>query len=170
MNFFKKIILIFSFIFLNSIALSDSHNKDKKNIVEKAKEVNQQVKQKQATKNANISSEVGSEEPLPLNDPFVGDGSLGGGNTVKLIAGSEEEKRNLSVFNYKLVGVIEGNENMFASMIDENGEILTLNLFEELSPGVRLIALDSKEIVFERENEDSLVVINFKNQIIERDK
>ena len=170
MNFFKKIILILSFIFLNSMALADSHDKEKKNIVEKAKEVNQQVKQKQATKNANISSEVGSEEPLPLNDPFVGDGSLSGGNSIKLIAGSEEEKRNLSVFNYKLVGIIEGNENMFASMIDENGEILTLNLFEELSPGVRLIALDSKEIVFERENEDSLVVINFKNQIIERDK
>ena len=170
MNFFKKIILIFSFIFLNSMALADSHDKEKKNIVEKAKEVNQQVKQKQATKNANISSEVGSEEPLPLNDPFVGDGSLSGGNSIKLIAGSEEEKRNLSVFNYKLVGVIEGNENMFASMIDENGEILTLNLFEELSPGVRLISLDSQEIVFERENEDSLVVINFKNQIIERDK
>tara|TARA_B100001057_G_scaffold70932_1_gene65077 strand:- start:1407 stop:1919 length:513 start_codon:yes stop_codon:yes gene_type:complete len=170
MNFFKKIILIFGFVFLNSMALSDSHDKEKKNIVEKAKEVNQQVKQKQATKNANISSEVGSEEPLPLNDPFVGDGSLGGGNSVKLIAESEEGKRNLSVFNYKLVGVIEGNENMFASMMDENGEILTLNLFEELSPGVRLIALDSEEIVFERENEDSLVVINFKNQIIERDK
>ena len=152
------------------MALADSHDKETKNIVEKAKEVNQQVKQKQAAKNANISSEVGSEEPLPLNDPFVGDGSLSGGNSIKLIAGSEEEKRNLSVFNYKLVGVIEGNENMFASMIDENGEILTLNLFEELSPGVRLIALDSQEIVFERENEDSLVVINFKNQIIERDK
>ena len=170
MNFFKKIILILYFVFLNSMALADSHDKEKKNIVEKAKEVNQQVKQKQATKNANISSEVGSEEPLPLNDPFVGDGSLSGGNSIKLIAGSEEEKRNLSVFNYKLVGVIEGNENMFASMIDENGEILTLNLFEELSPGVRLISLDSQEIVFERENEDSLVVINFKNQIIERDK
>ena len=67
MNFFKKIILILSFIFLNSMALADSHDKEKKNIVEKAKEVNQQVKQKQATKNANISSEVGSEEPLPLN-------------------------------------------------------------------------------------------------------
>ena len=64
------------------------------------------------------------EEALPLNDPFVGDGSLGGGNSVKLIAGSEEEKRNLSVFNYKLVGVIEGNENMFASMIDENDKTL----------------------------------------------
>ena len=58
---------------------------------------------------------------------------------------------------------------MFASLIDEDGEVLTLSLFEELTPGVRLIALDTNEIVFERE-EDSLVVINFKNQIIERDK
>ena len=58
---------------------------------------------------------------------------------------------------------------MYASLIDQDGEILTLSLFEELSPGVRLIALDTKEVVFERE-EDSLVVINFKNQIIERDK
>ena len=59
---------------------------------------------------------------------------------------------------------------MFASMIDENGEILTLSLFEELSPGIRLIALDSREIVFEREGEDPLVVLNFKNQIVERNK
>ena len=58
---------------------------------------------------------------------------------------------------------------MFASLIDEDGEVLTLSLFEELTPGVRLIALNTNEIVFERE-EDSLVVINFKNQIIERDK
>ena len=58
---------------------------------------------------------------------------------------------------------------MFASLIYEDGEVLTLSLFEELTPGVRLIALNTNEIVFERE-EDSLVVINFKNQIIQRDK
>ena len=58
---------------------------------------------------------------------------------------------------------------MFASLIDQDGEVLTLSLFEELTPGIRLIALDTNEIVFERE-EDSLVVINFKNQIIERDR
>ena len=51
---------------------------DQKNIVEKAKEVNQKIKKDQALKSANIESEVGKEEPLPLNDPFVGDGSLGG--------------------------------------------------------------------------------------------
>ena len=49
---------------------------------------------------------------------------------------------------------------MFASLIDQDGEVLTLSLFEELTPGVRLIALDSNEIVFERE-EDSLVVDEF---------
>ena len=82
---------------------------------------------------------------------------------------SDEERKGLSVFNYKLVGIIESEENMFASLIDQDGEVLTLSLFEELTPGVRLIALDSNEIVFERE-EDSLVVINFKNQIVERNK
>ena len=81
----------------------------------------------------------------------------------------DEERKGLSVFNYKLVGIIESEENMFASLIDQDGEVLTLSLFEELTPGVRLIALDSNEIVFERE-EDSLVVINFKNQIVERNK
>ena len=91
------------------------------------------------------------------------------GNQVKLIAATEEERKGLSVFNYKLVGIIESEDNMFASLIDQDGEVLTLSLFEELTPCVRLIALDSNEIVFERE-EDSLVVINFKNQIVERNK
>ena len=114
MNFFKIIIILLSFIFYNNLALSDSHDKEQ-NIVEKAKEINQKVKKDQAIKNANISDAVGKEEPLPLNDPFVGDGSLGGGNQVKLIAATEEERKGLSVFNYKLVGIIESEENMFAS-------------------------------------------------------
>ena len=168
MNFFKIILILLIFSFYSSLAQADSHDKDK-NIIEKAKEINQKVKAEQAIQNANISSEVGSEEPLPLNDPFVGDGSLGGGNSIKLIAATDEDRKDLSVFNYKLVGIVEGDQDMYASLIDENGDVLTLALFEELTPGVRLIALDTKEIVFEREKE-SLVVINFKNQIIERNK
>ena len=168
MNFFKIILILLIYSLYSNLAKADSHDKDK-NIIEKAKEINQKVKAEQAIQSANISSEVGNEEPLPLNDPFVGDGSLGGGNSIKLIAATDEDRKDLSVFNYKLVGVVEGGENMFASLIDENGDVLTLALFEELTPGVRLIALDTKEIVFEREK-DSLVVINFKNQIIERNK
>ena len=168
MNFFKIILILLIYSLYSNLVQADSHDKDK-NIIEKAKEINQKVKAEQAIQSANISSEVGNEEPLPLNDPFVGDGSLGGGNSIKLIAATDEDRKDLSVFNYKLVGVVEGDENMFASLIDENGDVLTLALFEELTPGVRLIALDTKEIVFEREK-DSLVVINFKNQIIEGNK
>ena len=168
MNFFKIILILLILSFYSNLAQADSHDKDQ-NIIDKAKEINKKVKAEQAIQNANISSEVGSEEPLPLNDPFVGDGSLGGGNSIKLIAATDEDRKDLSVFNYKLVGVVEGDEDMYASLIDENGDVLTLALFEELTPGVRLIALDTKEIVFEREK-DSLVVINFKNQIIERNK
>ena len=168
MNFFKIILILLIYSLYSNLVQADSHDKDK-NIIEKAKKINKKVKAEQAIQSANISSEVGNEEPLPLNDPFVGDGSLGGGNSIKLIAATDEDRKDLSVFNYKLVGVVEGDENMFASLIDENGDVLTLALFEELTPGVRLIALDTKEIVFEREK-DSLVVINFKNQIIERNK
>ena len=168
MNFFKIILILLIYSLYSNLVQADSHDKDK-NIIEKAKEINKKVKAEQAIQSANISSEVGNEEPLPLNDPFVGDGSLGGGNSIKLIAATDEDRKDLSVFNYKLVGVVEGDESMFASLIDENGDVLTLALFEELTPGVRLIALDTKEIVFEREK-DSLVVINFKNQIIERNK
>ena len=168
MSFFRIILILLIFSFYSNLAQADSHDKDQ-NIIDKAKEINKKVKAEQAVQNANISSEVGSEEPLPLNDPFVGDGSLGGGNSIKLIAATDEDRKDLSVFNYKLVGVVEGDEDMYASLIDENGDVLTLALFEELTPGVRLIALDTKEIVFEREKE-SLVVINFKNQIIERNK
>ena len=60
-----------------------------------------------------------------------------------------------------------GENQSFASLMDENGEIINIGFFEELSPGVRLISLNSKEAIFER-GENSLIVINFKNQIIER--
>ena len=166
MIFFRNVIFIICVLFAVSIAHADNHDTEK-TIVEKAKEINQKIKKQQALQNSNISSEVGKEEPLPLNDPFVGDGSLGGGTTVKVIADTEEEKKKLSVFNYKLIGVILGEDEGYASLIDENGEIINLGFYEELSPGVRLINISSKEVVFER-GEGSLVAINFKNQIIER--
>ena len=166
MNFFKIVIIIFYILFTTLSVQAENHD-TQQNIIDKAKEINQKVKKQQALQNSNISSEAGKEEPLPLNDPFVGDGSLGGSSSLKVIADTEEEKKNLSVFNFKLVGVIVGEDEGYASLIDENGTIINLGFYEELSPGIRLINISSKEIVFERE-EGSLVAINFKNQIIER--
>ena len=62
-----------------------------------------------------------------------------------------------------------GAQGIPDTCLDENGEIINIGFYEELSPGIRLISISSKEIVFER-GEDSLVAINFKNQVIERNK
>ena len=159
-----RFLTLITFTLLLSFKFSYADNHDtENNIIEKAKEINQKVKEKQALQ----SSASNQEEPLPLNDPFVGDGSLGGGSGVKIVSNSEEDKKKLSVFNYKLLGIIEGDQQMFASLVNEDGNIINVGFMEELSPGVRLVGLNSKEVIFERD-EGSLVVINFKNQIIER--
>ena len=54
-------------------------------------------------------------------------------------------------------------------LVNKDGNVLTIELFEELSPGVKLVALNNKEAVFEKD-ESLYLVINFKNQIIERAK
>ena len=146
--------------------MADSHDNEQ-NIIEKAKEINQKVKENQANTQANISSEINNEEPLPLNDPFVGDSSLSGGNTMSL-GDSQEAQNEMSLYKFKLVGVMSAEQNQgFVSLINAAGDIITIRMFEELSPGVKLVAVNNKEAVFEK-NSESLLVINFKNQISER--
>ena len=139
MNFFKILIIIF-YLLLTGISVQADNHDTEQNIIEKAKEINQKVKKQQALKEAGmLPNDAGTEEPLPLNDPFVGDGSLGGGSGIKVVAETDEEKRNLSVFNFKLVGIVEGEDESYASMVNEDGDVLTLAAFEEIAPGVPLI-------------------------------
>jgi len=169
MNFFKIITLFLLLLFMSissSNVLADSHDVDQ-NIVEQAKEINQEILEKQAATEANISSEIGNEEPLPLNDPFAGDASTGGAGSTTMIAGSEEEQEEMSLYNFKLVGIIEGQFESHVTLINATGELITIQMYEELSQGVRLVAInDKEEAVFEK-NADSFLVINFKNQIRE---
>jgi len=165
MKLFKILILVFTFIFGSSAVFADTEDNTKK-ILEKAKEINEQVKKKQAEKSANIESEVGGEEPLPLNDPFVGDASLGGQSTVTVIATDNEDRQGLSLRNFKLVGIMTGEYESYVSLINSSGEIVTLQMNEELSPGVKLIALNPVKAVFQK-GEDSYLVIDFKNIIRE---
>ena len=76
MNFFRIFLSIIYLLFI-SVAYADNHD-TQQNIVEKAKEINQKIKKQQAIKASNNENIAGKEEPLPLNDPFVGDGSLNG--------------------------------------------------------------------------------------------
>ena len=166
MNFFKLIFLALLLMLAAKVSMAGSHDAEQ-NIIDKAKEINQNIKKKQSNQQANISSEIGSnEEPLPLNDPFVGDSSLTGGALIE--ADPEEAKNEMSLYKFKLVGVMTSEKNGgFVSLVNASGDIITVSLFEELSPGVKLGAINNKEAVFEKNNE-SLMVINFKNQITER--
>ena len=166
MNFFKIIFISLLFICTAFASMADSHDNEQ-NIVEKAKEINQKVKEKQANTQANIGSEIDNAEPLPLNDPFVGDSSLSGGSTM-LTSDPKEAQNEMSLYKFKLVGVMStAKDQGFVSLINAGGDVITIRMFEELSPGVKLIAVNNKEAVFEK-NSESLLVINFKNQISER--
>jgi len=162
----KILILILITLFSLSNAVADSHDATEKDILEKAKEINQKIKKKQAETQSTISAEIGGEEPLPLNDPFVGDASLGGATSMSVGAATGEERSEMSLYNFKLVAIITGEYESFVSLINATGEIVTLQMNEELSPGVKLIGLNPGRAVFEK-GPDSYLVINFKNQVKE---
>ena len=144
--------------------MADSHD-NQQNIIDKAKEINKKIREKQANSKKNISSEINDEEPLPLNDPFVGDSSLSGGNTI-MANNSEEAQNEMSLYKFKLVGIIEGEYEAYVTLVDASGEILSLTLHEELSEGVKLIDLRINEAIFEKDD-NTYISINFKNQIKE---
>jgi|TARA_B100001996_G_scaffold372349_1_gene348633 hypothetical protein len=162
----KILILVLVAIFSLSNVFAENHDTSEKDILEKAKEINKKIKKKQAEQQSTISAEIGGEEPLPLNDPFVGDASLGGNSALSVVVGAGEEREELSLYNFKLVAIMTGEYESFVSLINATGEIVTLQMNEELSPGIKLIGLNPARAVFEK-GPDSYLVIDFKNQIKE---
>ena len=116
------------------------------------------------THDTNASAETSEEEALPLNDPFAGDESLSSGTNI--ISGSEEEREAMSLYKFKLVGIILGKYDSYVTLVDASGETLSLTLHEELSAGVKLVDLKVNEAIFEKEDQ-TYMSINFKNQIKE---
>ena len=106
------------------------------------------------------------EEPLPLNDPFVGDSSFSGG--VKILSeGTSTEQKRIDLFNYKLVGIIRSSETSFVSLMNQDGENITVGMNEELNEGIKLVDMNQKEAIFLVEESDSYLIMNFKNEIKE---
>ena len=102
---------------------------------------------------------------MPLNDPFAGDAATGGSKSA-IVSGSEEEKLEMSLYNFKLVGIIQGKFEGYVSLINAVGDLITLKINEELSEGVKLVELRKDEAIFQKD-ESSYLTINFKNQIKE---
>jgi hypothetical protein len=75
----------------------------------------------------------------------------------------------MSLYNFKLVGIISGTYESYVSLVNASGELLTLQLHEELSEGVRLVDMRLKEAIFQKAD-DTYITINFNNQIKEIDE
>ena len=97
MNSFKKIlVLIFCVLILTKVSLADSHDVNKE-LVEKAKEI---------TKNLE-NNEVEEEEDVPLNDPFAGNEGI---SRATVNPDTGEERDEMSLYNFKLSGLISGKD------------------------------------------------------------
>ena len=154
--------LLLIFAGLTNGVIADTNDQEQ-DLLEKAKEINKKVKIKAASEISNISN----EEPLPLNDPFVGDASISGGKSNVVLVGSEEEKDERSLYNFKLIAVMSGAYESYVSLVNASGEIIHLQLHEELSEGIQLVSLNQAEAIFQKEEDDSYLIINFSNQIRE---
>ena len=144
MSFFR-IIIILSFIFLANKSFADESTQ-KQEVLDQTKEI---VKQ------------LGDDDEVPLNDPFAGNE---GTNSMTNIPEGEAE-HEMSLYNFKLVGLISGKDHSYISLVNSGGEVITLGLGQYLGK-IKLIDLRLTEAIFKKEDE-SYIILDFNNQIRE---
>ena len=150
MNFFK-ILFFIVFVFSSTILFADQHDTTSTtNLVEQAKEINNQIQD--------------DEEEVPLNDPFAGNE----GTTSSSNIPEDEQENEMSLYNFKLVGLISGKENSYISLVNASGEVITLSISQFLGD-IKLIDLRLTEAIFEKDDK-SFIIIDFNNQIRESDE
>ena len=155
MNSFKNFFFITILLLLTGNVFADNHGTDTE-LVEKAKEITKEIENKQ--------SQVDDDE-VPLNDPFAG--SEGTSNsTVNPETG--EERDEMSLYNFKLSGLISGKDESYISLTNTSGDVITLNLNQYLGK-IKFIDLRLTEAIFEKEDK-SFIIIDFNNQIREADE
>ena len=147
MNFFKFFLTLF-FSFFLSVSYADNHSTD---LSEGVKEV---------------VDELQEDEDVPLNDPFAGNegttGSLGGD------VPEAEQKDEMSLYNFKLAGLISGKDNSYISLVNAGGEVITVTIGQYLGK-IKLVDLRINEAIFEKEDK-SFIILDFNNVIREADE
>ena len=149
MNFFK-IILLTLFFFISSLTLVIADNHDQK------KEGLEQVKE--------IAKEIEDDEEVPLNDPFAGNE---GTSSMSGNIPPEEQENELSLYNFKLAGLISGKDHSYISIVNSGGEVLTLTLGQYLGK-IQLVDLRLTEAIFKKDD-GKFMIIDFNNQVRESD-
>tara|TARA_Y100001935_G_C16957020_1_gene337538 strand:- start:66 stop:512 length:447 start_codon:yes stop_codon:yes gene_type:complete len=144
MNFFK-FLLVLVLIMSANLSLADNHDK-KEEIIEQVKE---------------ITKEFADEDEVPLNDPFIGNE---GTNSMASMPDGEQEDE-MSLYNFKLAGLISGKDHSYISVVSSAGEAITLTLGQYLGKN-QFIDLRLTEAIFKKED-GKFLIIDFNNQIRE---
>ena len=147
MSFFK-ILFFLVLMLIPTISFSDSHDQKK--------EVLDQVKE--------IAKEMEEDEDVPLNDPFAGNE---GTSSMSGNIPEDEQENELSLYNFKLAGLISGKDYSYISIVNSGGEVLTLSLGQYLGK-IQLVDLRLTEAIFKKED-GKFMIIDFNNQVREAD-
>ena len=147
MNFFK-IFLTLLFLLFSTLSYADNHGET------------------QSETASEIAQEIQEDEEVPLNDPFAGnEGSTG---SLDASISPEEQEDEMSLYNFKLAGLISGKDNSYISLVNTSGEVLTLTLGQFLGK-VKLVDLRLNEAIFEKEDK-TFIMIDFNNLVREADE
>ena len=147
MNFFK-IFLTLLFLLFSTLSYADNHGETQSETV------------------SEIAQEIQEDEEVPLNDPFAGnEGSTG---SLDASISPEEQEDEMSLYNFKLAGLISGKDNSYISLVNTSGEVLTLTLGQFLGK-IKLVDLRLNEAIFEKEDK-TFIMIDFNNVVREADE
>ncbi len=147
MSFFKIFIFLYLML-IPTISFSDSHDQ-KKEVLEQVKE---------------IAKEMEDDEEVPLNDPFAGNE---GTSSMSGNIPEDEQENALSLYNFKLAGLISGKDYSYISIVNSGGEVLTLSLGQYLGK-IQLVDLRLNEAIFKKED-GKYMIIDFNSQVREAD-
>ena len=145
MNFFRILLTLF-FLFFVSNSFADNHET---NLTDGVKEIVDEL-----------------QEEVPLNDPFAGNEGTSGSLNTEI---SEEEQEDvMSLYNFKLAGLISGKDNSYISLVNTGGEVITVTIGQYLGK-IKLVDLRLNEAIFEKEDK-SFMILDFNNVIREADE
>ena len=145
---FFRVVIILSFIFLANTSFADEASQKQK-VLDQTKEIAKQLQE---------------DEDVPLNDPFAGNE---GSNSISNIPEGEQEDE-MSLYNFKLAGLISGKDHSYISLVNSGGEVVTLTLGQYLGK-IQLIDLRLTEAIFKKEDK-TYMIIDFNNQVRESDE
>ena len=163
MNFFRNFFISLFVCFSFSISFADNNEANKKEILDQAKEITEQLNEQNKTNDNNEEPEY--EEEVPLNDPFAGNE---GSNKSQRPLDEEEAQDEMSLYNFKLSGLISGTDASYISLTNASGDVVTITLGQHLGK-IKLVDLRLTEAIFEKEDK-TFMIIDFNNQIRESDE